>query len=644
MDKEKNYYSLIESLVKNHRKFPGYEAILDDIVKDVYAHSEVIINSIDNESVIESYLEKVISTSIITVPKKMKFNSAVKPRVISNTPINNVEVNSPVISKNGDNQVVTNNINELDIVNDVEPKEEFPPAEEQIEGLEEITSDDILSESDNITEENGDDATDILSFSQNIGVEKADPNLVDKMINSIGNDSIAETINLTEETVLEDVESDAEDVKEVTDEDVLQVLDDTDSSSLSELDNLEVLSVEEEPQELELDFEAEDTASEVISVSVADTEDLETQSDDISSEESDVDELSDSSTDNEDSIDLADEETFIDDSESENDEVVLLPENDEQQTFDSADEGIEAELQLGFEDDDVIQIDDVQQEELSINEEDIAERTDDVQPEIISSDDDIVDLSTELSVNEPDSSLLLEEEATTDILSESSEEADTSEEILTENVDMDEKILDIDDSGIEVLSDDNELTEFSSEQYDFETESVVNIAETDDFTPVDSEDVLKFEESENDLIGEELNFADDTDGEIDESDSIIGANEEMGTLNEESESSEFEQDGGDTYNISLQPSLSRSEKEEHHYTPADYSVFDFTPADNVPDIDVNAITDKLLQLNQAYPNLNVLSVFEMKYKQNITISEIAEKLSMDKNQVIIVLNKIIELV
>ena len=44
MEKTNKYYSVIENLVKQNRKFQGLEAILDDIIDDVYSHSEVIIN------------------------------------------------------------------------------------------------------------------------------------------------------------------------------------------------------------------------------------------------------------------------------------------------------------------------------------------------------------------------------------------------------------------------------------------------------------------------------------------------------------------------------------------------------------------------------------------------------------------------
>ena len=87
MEKTNKYYGVIENLVKQNRKYSGLEAILDDIIDDVYSHSEVIINSISNDSVIQSYLEKVVATSIITVPKKMGFHAEVKHRTITATQV-----------------------------------------------------------------------------------------------------------------------------------------------------------------------------------------------------------------------------------------------------------------------------------------------------------------------------------------------------------------------------------------------------------------------------------------------------------------------------------------------------------------------------------------------------------------------------
>ena len=160
MDKDNKYYSLIERLVKAHKKFPGYEAIIEDIIDDVYSHSEVIINSIDNDDVIHSYLEKVISTSIITVPKKLNFNTSVSHRVISNTPV----VNNPL------------------------------PVVEPI--LTDVAEPEVKIESEIITENNEievnepESANDIMVLSENLSSEKANPKFVDQMINTMNSDLI----------------------------------------------------------------------------------------------------------------------------------------------------------------------------------------------------------------------------------------------------------------------------------------------------------------------------------------------------------------------------------------------------------------------------------------------------------------------
>ncbi len=78
MDRDNKYYEIIKEIVQNHKKFAGLEDILEDIIDDVYSHSKVIISSIDDEAVLNSYLEKVVSTSIITVPKRLKINSVAR--------------------------------------------------------------------------------------------------------------------------------------------------------------------------------------------------------------------------------------------------------------------------------------------------------------------------------------------------------------------------------------------------------------------------------------------------------------------------------------------------------------------------------------------------------------------------------------
>ncbi|MCM1003908.1 MAG: hypothetical protein NC408_06150 [Candidatus Gastranaerophilales bacterium] len=81
---EKKYYDIIVAIVKQNDKYAGCEPILDDIVQDVYDHSKVVLGSVSNEDVINAYLNKVVATSLITVPKKLNFNTRNKHRIISN--------------------------------------------------------------------------------------------------------------------------------------------------------------------------------------------------------------------------------------------------------------------------------------------------------------------------------------------------------------------------------------------------------------------------------------------------------------------------------------------------------------------------------------------------------------------------------
>ena len=78
MEKDNKYYSIIENIVKNHKKYNGYDAIIDDIIDDVFKHSKTVMNSVKDEDVIISYLQKLVAVSIITVPKRLNFHNELK--------------------------------------------------------------------------------------------------------------------------------------------------------------------------------------------------------------------------------------------------------------------------------------------------------------------------------------------------------------------------------------------------------------------------------------------------------------------------------------------------------------------------------------------------------------------------------------
>ena len=60
---------LIDRIIKNDRKYPNNEDLYEDFFNEVCRRSNVILNSISNEVTMESYLRRIISTSIINVLK-----------------------------------------------------------------------------------------------------------------------------------------------------------------------------------------------------------------------------------------------------------------------------------------------------------------------------------------------------------------------------------------------------------------------------------------------------------------------------------------------------------------------------------------------------------------------------------------------
>ena len=164
MEKTNKYYSVIENLVKQNRKFQGLEAILDDIIDDVYSHSEVIINSINNDSVIQSYLEKVVSTSIITVPKKMGFHPEIKHRTIDAQQV--LEKVAQRRTERVNTELVDRMINNIPIEN----KETLKENEESVAELAELKPEEPALMSENATQDqlSGDEVMSINEIREDV--------------------------------------------------------------------------------------------------------------------------------------------------------------------------------------------------------------------------------------------------------------------------------------------------------------------------------------------------------------------------------------------------------------------------------------------------------------------------------------------
>ena len=250
MEKENKYYGIIENLIRTHKKFPGLEAILEDIIEDVYSHSEVILNTVSNDAVLNAYLSKVVSTSMITVPKRMNFHSELNHRVITSEP---VQTEKPYAK--ADNNLVDKMINstvkeevkviEPEVIETVEPeiieevKEEVlietPVPEKEAESfIEEINLDEFEVEENALETE----------IESELTVDEVEPQ----------EELFEETETLQEETT-EDLEIEEPQDILLPEEDLLPEADTEtvlDETSLDEPEILEeeITELSEEPEEL----------------------------------------------------------------------------------------------------------------------------------------------------------------------------------------------------------------------------------------------------------------------------------------------------------------------------------------------------------------------------------------------------------
>ena len=252
MEKTNKYYGIIENLVRNHKKFQGLEAILDDIIDDVYAHSEVIINSISNDSVIQAYLEKVVSTSIITVPKKMGFHSEIKHRVV--TPELPKQPEAPQIQPAKEVKKVVNNDLVDKMINSMPATvavEEQPI--ELTEAVEETEFENIepINETFDVEKSVAD------SLEQDLNIEPETDNVLEEVIEpAVQDDLEVQDAPVTENLTLEtndfvDDELQLEDLNDVQEEPVLEVAEDIveekeDAPIIEELAETDNLTEEQE--------------------------------------------------------------------------------------------------------------------------------------------------------------------------------------------------------------------------------------------------------------------------------------------------------------------------------------------------------------------------------------------------------------
>lgn len=540
MEKENKYYGIIENLVKKHKKFPGLESILEDIIDDVYSHSEVIIKTVTNEDVINAYLEKVVSTSIITVPKKMNFHPEIKHKSFIREH-NTIKVDQKLIDKM---------INAPEIIKPIEPVAEEVKQEE-------------------------------------ISVEEEHPQIIQEPITdgSVNIDTIEldmqpEPYKTQEVASLDFEQAETEEAEETVTTNL--------SSDVQNIDNSIDLGnfTETIPDDLSINFaddnnDINELADEPISL---DTEEI-----------------------SEAPLAIEEPEPFKSDEDIEPAEIILPEtlEAEQNEVLDLSEDASIEEFNEGL--------------EVEAPEEDITE-----------SSTDFTDL-VENTENEEDL-------ASFDFSNEIEETNDEENHTELENLDQNSELTassDIQDDITEMLttdenSDDLEVFGTSQEELDLQEDEELNPVISDSADLIDSEN-LNEDFALNPVEDELEEFMPEASGELDLlQDGDISSLEEFEPepLFEPEELTEVSPDKPQTF------------------ATTDYSKFDFTPENNDPDntIDIELVTKDLQELANKNPDLNILEIYNMKYKENAQIAEIATKLDLSENKVIEALNEIIAVI
>lgn len=564
MEKDNKYYNIIADIVKKHRKFAGLEAILDDIIDDVYNHSEVIINSVPNESVISAYLEKVVSTSIITVPKKMGFHPEIKHVTVSTLPQQPQQAPQPVIAneitKKVDNTLVDRMINsaesastdsEPDLLEIAADKSESndiidEPIQEEQKTLLDSFSDDVLAEELDVSVNNEDENNDLFALSEQIVDNDLSQELQDDLLVDKQEDAAVEN---HEDNLIDELPTKGLEINEVVE------------NSVSDNDFLQ-------EQTEDSDLASENTEADNV-------QNLETQKDD-----NVLEEISDKN-------DLF--ENFIETDENEDEEPL-------QEAVEETEESVENDNEEVFlEDDNNI-------EELSLTETDVS----------------VLD-----STDESDEDLNLDDSSAEIELDAAPVEEVEQNDLELQIPDDVEPVVDIENSVEELLQ---EVGEANSDIFQTENSETLELEPTgDDFLQVESDDSLDLEPA-NDTFEDSLT--------IDSSDELL----------ESPEADEFELNLNEETEAPIELEVENNEPEK--FTTTDFSKFDFNPEAVETDdaLDTDLIVKDIQDLANKRPELKVIDVYNMKYKDNKSVSEISTELGIGEDSVIDALNEIIAVI
>ncbi len=653
MEKENKHYSTIESIVKKHKKYPGLESILEDIIDDVYLHSEVILNTVTNESVVNAYLEKVVSTSIITVPKKLGIKTSI-----------------------ASSKVITPTVNK-------EPPKEEPKVDKTL-------VDRLINNAEPGITAHQSQEPEVREYSS---VEEEQPK-------SILKTEVIDNVELNEETVLlNEEDADEADVLPVTDEVILPIQETLTDNTIIEEDNEpeipltyqeEENDLAEETQESNLEDYNDSTITEENSI-ISSEEDINQTEEsssyvEVSSNDNTIDlDLSISEDEAENTVDLSFEDINATITEKDSEtldeaEPIDIPEPAAEQANDIIDLGSfesddtpagnflfddtlqenqehttnEAEIP---EEDNVIDlgefITDTEEYDISIEEPNVeAPVLDEVNTEATEENNNIV----EDNITNEDTNINADfelENKQDDVIEDLSFEvsADASEPIQAEDTNEEEILASDEETSFAIEEDeinvDTELAEDTELEPTLDNELTINNEES--FLESDSSIDLTEDISAEDEIS--LNIEEDEDDDIlQESDSS-----EIDFLQDATETDDIlsfdESSGEEIFEISNTENSTEEEKQENStieaaFVPVNYSQFNFEPDSEEFDdnIDTELIVKDIAELANKNPKVDIIQIYNLKYKENQTIPKIASDLQISEDQVIEALNEIIAVI
>ena len=84
--------------------------------------------------------------------------------------------------------------------------------------------------------------------------------------------------------------------------------------------------------------------------------------------------------------------------------------------------------------------------------------------------------------------------------------------------------------------------------------------------------------------------------------------------------------------------------ENTDFKPTDYSVFSYSTDKYKDDIDAEEIVNEIKDLASKHPELNIINVYNLKFKDKLTIPQVASELNMSEDNVIEALNELVAIV